>query len=82
MHVQHAIEVPFSDFHEIINSVKGIAFKQETPSGLSLSAVFAHLSFWDDWIAKRWERFLTYGQFEGFPNDLTELINAVGVRCW
>ncbi|HXY72130.1 MAG TPA: DinB family protein [Actinomycetota bacterium] len=50
--------------------------------GWSVAATLAHLSFYDDWVAERWRRWLAARRFQDLPDDITELVNASGERGW
>ena len=58
------------------------ALQLRTGSGWTVSATLAHLAFYDDWVAARWQRRLTEGQFQDLPDDITDLANAAGERGW
>jgi hypothetical protein len=55
---------------------------RSTHSGWSVATTFAHLAFWDDWVAERWQRWLAVGHFQDLPDDITDLVNEAALRGW
>jgi hypothetical protein len=65
-----------------VDGLRSDEFARLTPSGWTISATLAHLSFWDDWVAERWRRWLTVGHFDEFPDEVMDLVNAAAIRVW
>ena len=70
------------DIRALVDPLRMSDLPRVTASGWSVSATLAHLAFWDDWVAERWRRWLEKGRFDDLPDDLTELVNAAGIRIW
>lgn len=50
--------------------------------GWTAGAVFAHLAFWDRWVAARWDRYDRDGVIETLPDGVLDLVNAAGLPLW
>jgi hypothetical protein len=50
--------------------------------GWTVSAVFAHLSFWDRLVFARWDLYDRDGAIETLPDTHTDLVNAAGLPLW
>ena len=58
------------------------AMQALTMSGWTVAATLAHIAFYDDWVATRWQRRIADGRFQDLPDDITDLANAAGERGW
>ncbi len=67
---------------EELEELEDDAMQARTGSGWTVSATLAHLAFYDDWVATRWQRRISDGWFQDLPDDITELANAAGERGW
>ena len=66
----------------MLEALSDSALEAAPASGWSVAATLAHLSFYDDWVAERWRRWLAAERFQDLPDDITELVNASGARGW
>ena len=51
-------------------------------AGWTVSAVLAHLAFWDRWVENRWRLFESVGVRDDLPDNLVDLINATAESQW
>lgn len=51
-------------------------------NGWTVSAVIAHLAFWDRWVVARWDQYDRDGAIETIPDNVLDLGNAAGIAEW
>ena len=55
---------------------------RDVGDGWTISAVLAHLAFWDRLAAERWDHFDRTGRFVDVSDSLLDLINAAALGQW
>ena len=66
----------------IIASASDEDLQRSLGDSWTVAAVLAHLAFWDQWVAARWDRYDRDGAIEDVPDGVVDLANAAGLPLW
>lgn len=66
----------------IVTSLNAETLKAVLENEWTVSAMLAHIAFWDRWVEARWDHFSRTGSFHDLPNDITTLVNQVALSQW
>lgn len=72
----------FERLFDFLDAIDQNLFAVPLDGGWTVSAVLAHLAFWDRWVEERWRRYATLGRFDDLPDDIDDLANAAARDAW
>ena len=71
-----------ADLRSFLSELEEADLTAVVTGGWTVSAVLAHLAFWDRWVVERWDSFQRTGSLDDLPDTIVELINAAAEPLW
>jgi hypothetical protein len=72
----------FERYVDLLDGLEQPHLRLPLDGGWTVSALLAHLSFWDRWTEARWDRFDRDGGFEHLPDSVLDLVNDSAMPAW